>query len=244
MENTTLAVVPDASAAKGDMALTVTSALPAEAISHVAVRLNENVIWEGDALPTTLNLPTRQLPDGIVKLAASITYVSGVQSSVATSLTLSNSWTQTDSMNPPVNFLGMLIDASLTISASAGWVYATEDPAEIFWDQGRRIRSENSLEELVWEANDLQSAVVTIYVKDLAAIDALRLSVTGDEQRWSMLEMSPAVREQSPAGWLRVEVTAAVPSDTPTTHFRLQLLPGNFPPNELQIGAVTLKGWK
>ena len=150
-----------------------------------------------------------------------------------------------DRMEPPVEtaWFGTLI-RSYTSSESEGWTYITAKSPGKLGDDDRRVRQSDTREYLIWETPNLSSAEIMLYAPETSIEKAVQLSVSQDGEDWQGLPFTVKETGTVVEGLHELNVRVGIPEETPTRWFRLELLPGNFAADQLQVSRAELRGMK
>ena len=151
------------------------------------VLFNDEVIYQGQAVPEQLILDTDEIDDGVYDLEIRFHLQDGSTVRETIEVTVENFWYLSDEQLPPLFPEGSgwfgTGDRSETKEASFGWTYAPEDEA-LFGDTSRRMREENTSEYLIWEAPWLRSFSIRLYAPTDRLEGVLQLSHSADGSAW------------------------------------------------------------
>lgn len=214
-------------------------------LERLEIRLDDQPLFVDRRVPQAgeLVLDTYELVDGSHDLSFTVTGTQGVKLREEFRLHVANWWQKQDPLNPPVeNAWFGTIDRSMTSDRSSGWVYATDDVASPFDDDGRLVRREHTAEYLEWEAPCWRESVVTLYVQGSLGENWVSLSTSVDGETWASIpcEVSSAERVGE---WTRY-VLKSTPAVIPEADFFRLDISENAPVAGLQLGEVHLRGWK
>lgn len=231
-------------ALRGVVPITMEWGLPSsERLKQVCVMVDDETLYTGTQLPEELPLDTRSLSDGPHHLT--------VQAMVEGSLVertypfrVANWWQIIDRMEPPIDsgWFGTLI-RSKTSSESAGWAYTTVASSTQLGGVDRRIRTEDTEEQLTWETPNLRRIKVRLEAPRSTVESGLRLSISQDGETWQHLPYTTHELGISPEGLHALVLEAELPTDTHDVHWcQLRVLPGHFAADKLQIGQAEFTG--
>lgn len=217
-------------------------------VGGAARALGARQLWNEDGLPDRLTFDTRQVPDGWYRLEARVVAAGGAVAAAAVEFEVRNEWRLFDPFDPPAAIFGIPVDRSLTLRATAGWEYATGEPGRFQGDASRRVRREDTEEELVWEAPLLKEFFVRLYSVEEDVGRWVRPAVStgelgGSSGAWVELEYSSQVAGVSEDGWYELHLRGEVPEGFDSTLFRIRILPTGGRPDGIQLGEVELRGW-
>lgn len=222
-------------------------------------------VYRGETVPDRLTFDTLAMPDGAYDLELHVATVSGVASQQAIRVVIDNWEVLDDPLLPPrESWFGHLPQLK-TVDASEGWAYATEDPGLYFGDGDRMYAAAAACEYLSWRLPRLHDFAVKVYATDWAHLAAVTIWVSADGESWTQLpyDVSPLApggergeqgqgdgvpvagdaSGRSPVGpALGFQLSGTVPVEVPASYLKVVVAPSEFPPGELQLGHVSLRG--
>lgn len=218
--------------------------LPVDVIESAQVFVGDQLIFEGSDIPRDIVLDSRSLKEGGHTLRVEIKRKGGGQSVVTRDFRVNNIWEIDDSLKPPVDFFGQLIDQSATIDSSEGWIYATDQPGDFFGDGDRLVNEDGTLQYLIWESPQLSEVDVTIYSQSEKGVgEGLKFSISADGIHYIDIDYDVKLLDASEAGWYKLALVAHPRDNHVVKFFRITLQPYTPTSTGLQIGHVKLTGF-
>ena len=204
------------------------------------------VLYQGSHFPPALEVDTPSYPDGAYAVVLEWTTRDGARSRLERAVVFDNWEELDDAILPPVSLGWFGSQERLkAVAKSAGWQYATDAPERYGGDDSRIVRRDRTREFITWRLDSLYDFVFTVYVSDVAALEAIEVSVSADGNTWRGVPV--AVRTLSEGdGWVRVELVGVPGSEDPAGNYvRFALADdGPWTADAVQLGHVRLRSRK
>ena len=214
----------------------------AEHVHRVVLRLDNQVLYDGNTVPRDLEIDTRNLSDGTHTLQITVVDTLGNRVSDSLDLPVDNTWQMRDDLLPPLasGWLGS-VDRAKTYERSSGWEYATDHPDQFAGDDSRLVLRGSGYEFLAWKVSNLRSFTVTAYATEETMVDHLKFEVSADGHEWQEVTQVSVESFPLPGSWTGVTVTGQVPRDVTAQFLRLSADVGLISEG-LQLGWVEFLG--
>ncbi|HEX6972587.1 MAG TPA: heparinase II/III family protein, partial [Limnochordia bacterium] len=211
-------------------------------LERVTVHLDEQVVYSGSGLPDGVALDTRTVADGPHRLTVTAALRGGGIAVEVVELMVQNTWSLRDPLEAPIDagWFGT-IDRTMSSAESGGWTYVGDDAAGLFGDESRKVRREDTQEWIVWETPHLKTFSVRLYARTEAIDPLVALAASADGEHWRALPYDVTL-ERAEGGWYALSLEGSTPSGRDPRWFRITLLPGELPADDIQIGQVELSG--
>lgn len=211
-------------------------------VSQAAIRVADQEVYRGPALPRSFVLDTLAFDDGAYELSVEVQTTQGALASDRVEFRVQNYWRLEDNIEAPaLNWFGTMLDRSMTVDASSGWEYFTGSSHRTF--ASRIVRLENTTEYLTWDSPSLDRFHVDLLAADAAAVaSVVRLEVSADGDTWIGVPFDMITEGLLEDGWYHLRLTGDRLPAIGTRLFRLTLHESDTPAQAIQIGRVHLIG--
>lgn len=212
-------------------------------ITSVAIYIDDTVIYQGESISRDICIDTTNLSDGTHSVTVKATLSTGASTEMRTVFGVSNTWRFDDGFDPPIDgdWFGP-VSRDKTMDLSPGWSHDASDPNSFFGDAGRRVRSEDTDEYLIWDADGLSEFAVTVYIQNSDDVNAISTLVL-EEGVWRNIPFQVDVRESNAMGWKKAVLAGDVGSGIHAEQFKVEVRSGFAQGKEIQLGQLELSGW-